>query len=68
MIKIQIIGDKLSKILKRGEIKLCHFPNESLGWASKNMVGEVRWFNFGNNNGYPPPIVIRFSKSKSTKY
>ena len=68
MVKVPKITSKVFKNLKRGQIKLCHAPNGSLCWASKNQVSEVRWFNFGNNNGNPPKIVEKFSKSYSYDY
>jgi len=65
MIKVPIVSDKLFNSLKRGEIKLSHAPNRSLCWSAKNLVGTVKWFEFGNNNGMPPKSVVRFSRSSS---
>ena len=68
MIKVPQISRKLFNSLKKGQIRLSHAPNGSLCWAAKNKIGEVRWFNFGNNNGNPPKTVVNFSVSDSIKY
>jgi hypothetical protein len=65
MIKIQRVGNYLEKSLKKGEIKICHWPNRSFCWAVKNQIGQILYFDFGNNNGYCPKIVEKFSKSKN---
>ena len=66
MLKIPSIKD-IAKTLKRGQIKMAHFPNGMLCYASKNLIGEVRFFEVKNLNTVPL-IVNKFSKSKSCKY
>jgi hypothetical protein len=63
MIHIPEIGYKLEKSLKKGQIKLAHYPNKSLCWAIKNQIGQYLVFEFGRNYGYPPKIAVKFSKS-----
>ena len=67
MIKIPEIGERLNRKLRRGQIKLAHWPNGSLCHAAKNMVSEVRYFDLGKH-GFETKIVQRFAKSKSYRY
>lgn len=64
MIKIKnCFNKKMQKYLKRGDIKLSHYPNGSLCWAAKNNIGQVMVFNFGTNHGQPPKLAVKFSNS-----
>lgn len=66
MIKIyNCFSPKCKKRIKVGEILLCHYPNGELGWAARNLRGEYRIFEFGNNNGWPPKRVTRFAQSNT---
>lgn len=64
MIKIPLVT-KTYKKLRRGEVKLAHAPNGALCWVSKNMAGEIRWFDA---NVEIPRIVRKFSVGESNRY
>ena len=64
----QINSDKLKKNLKRGEIKLAHYPNGVFCWAAKNLIGEIRYFGFNGLNAYPTKVCEKFSQGKSYLY
>lgn len=66
MIKIPLVGKKLDNSLKIGEIKLAHWHNGNLCWATKNLVKEVRYFDL--NAPWPSKIVVKFAKSRSFLY
>ena len=52
--------------LKRGDIKLAHWPNGTICWIAKNLVDEIRVFEL--KAPWPTKIVEKFAKSKSYLY
>lgn len=43
MIRVPSIGEV---ILKKGEVKVAHYPNYLICWAAKNQIDKVMYFDY----------------------